>query len=191
MDAIKNLCSQCIMLEEGKLIKAGSTDEILNLYSNRALKDRQHFWIRDSSPEQPHFSNISIVLKGEQPALELIMTLTIKASSKSFKKSFLAVDISNGHGVVIMQAIPELTPFLNADSGEVQVVAVLKLNGLIPDKYFASFWMGPHNTETYDFVDKAVSFEVLHSPSIGRVFPHTLNHGSIVPDSQILEVRKS
>jgi lipopolysaccharide transport system ATP-binding protein len=191
IDAIKNLCSRCIMLEEGKLIKAGVTDEILNLYSSRALKDRQLFWIRDNSPEQPHFSDISIVLKGEQPALELILNLTIKANSKNFKKSFLAVDISNGHGVVIMQAIPELTPFLDTDSGEVQVVALVKLNGLVPDKYFASFWMGPHNTETYDFVDKAVSFEVLHSPSIGRVFPHTLNHGSIVPDSQILEVCKS
>ncbi len=188
MDAIKNLCTKSILLDKGQLIKEGNTSEILKLYSAYGMKEKAMIWQREKPSEQPYFENISIELKGVQPDMELIVTATCKAPHTGFKKSNIAIDIKNGLGATIMQAIPNIQPFIEFSKNRVEVKTRVLLQGLVPDKYFVSLWLGPHNTETYDWVQDVVSFEVLHSPTHGRNFPHTLDHGSIVPRSEILSI---
>jgi lipopolysaccharide transport system ATP-binding protein len=188
MDAIRNLCTQSILLDKGRLIKAGNTEEVLKVYSETAIKEKELVWERTKSSDQPCIEQISIEIAGAQPDLELILSCRCKAPDAGFKKSNLAIDIKNGMGVTIMQAIPEINPFITLSKEPVDIMVRVQLQGLVPDKYFVSVWLGPHNTETYDWVQDAVSFEVLHTPTKGRIFPHTLNHGSIVPKSEIISI---
>lgn len=188
MDAIRNLCTQSILLDKGKLIKAGNTEEVLKIYSETAIKEKELVWVRTKPSDQPFIEHISIEIAGVQPDLELILSCRCKAPYAGFKKSNLAIDIKNGMDVTIMQAIPDINPFITLSTEPVDIKVRVQLQGLVPDKYFVSVWLGPYNTETYDWVQDAVSFEVLHTPTKGRIFPHTLNHGSIVPKSEIISV---
>ncbi|HLO83230.1 MAG TPA: polysaccharide ABC transporter ATP-binding protein [Chitinophagaceae bacterium] len=188
MDAIRSLCTQSILLDKGKLVKAGETEEVLREYSETALKERELTWVRTKASDMPFIERISIELDGIQPNLELILDCQCVAPDSGFKKSNIAIDIKNGFGVTIMQAIPDINPFITLSKEPVTIKTKVYLQGLIPDKYFVSVWLGPHNTETYDWVQDAVSFEVLHTPTRGRIFPHTLNHGSIVPKSEIISI---
>ncbi len=188
MDAIRNLCTQSILLDKGKLIKTGNTDEVLKLYSDTSIKEKELVWVRAKASDQPCIEQIAIEIMGVQPDLELILSCRCKAPDSGFKKSNLAIDIKNGLGVTIMQAIPDINPFITLSTEPVNIKIRVLLQGLVPDKYFVSVWLGPHNTETYDWVQDAVSFEVLHTPTKGRIFPHTLNHGSIVPRSEVITI---
>lgn len=189
MDAIRNLCTKSILLHQGKLVKAGATSDVLKIYAANSVTEKASVWQRQRPSAEPYFDHISIELQGLQPQLELVVTCVIKSPGSQFKKSNIAIDIKNGLGATIMQAIPDIDPFLHFSVTSTEVKMKVQLQGLVPDKYFVSLWLGPHNTDTYDWVHDAVSFEVLHSPTAGRTFPHTLNHGSIVPESAVLSVR--
>jgi lipopolysaccharide transport system ATP-binding protein len=52
-----------------------------------------------------------------------------------------------------------------------------------------SAWIGPHNLETFDIVNDGIAFEIQDSPSPGRTFPHTPDHGFIVPKT-VFEIKK-
>jgi len=85
-----------------------------------------------------------------------------------------------------MQAIPQLLPFIDFYQADTSFAIKIILPGVIPGIYYASFWIGPHNNETYDFIEDVVSFEIVDSPTKNRSFPHTADHGSIVPYSTII-----
>ena len=147
-------------------------------------------WIRPSRLATEHigFEELSVELTGEQPGLTLQCSLRISARS-GHAKSFMAADISDSTGTVIMQALPHAAPFIPGAPGSYDLVLEISLPPLIPGAYWLSFWLGPHNTETYDFVQKAVSFEVVENPTPGRMFPHTADHGYIVPKSRCKVIR--
>jgi lipopolysaccharide transport system ATP-binding protein len=188
MDAIRNICSRSIVLENGKMIGSGNSQDMIRLYADSSFKDKELTWSRSEQSELPHFESIAIEISGTQPDLEMILTCKCISPTDSFKRSNIAIDIKNGQGVTIMQAIPDINPFLDLTTKPIHIKTRVQLQGLVPDKYFVSVWLGPHNTETYDWVQDAVSFEVLHSPTKGRIFPHYPNHGSIVPKSEIISL---
>jgi hypothetical protein len=96
---------------------------------------------------------------------------------------FIAVDVE-ANSFPIMQAIPNLKPFIGGAPGTYEVTVDVDLPPLVPGVYSFSFWIGPHNTETSDSVREAVKIEVLDSPSPGRTVPHSPDHGFIVPASR-------
>jgi lipopolysaccharide transport system ATP-binding protein len=98
--------------------------------------------------------------------------------------SILAVDIQDALGASIMQALPSLSPLVPGEPGRYTATAEIMLPPLIPATYWVTFWMGPHNTVTYDTVSGALSFDVIDSPTPGRTFPHSADHGYIVPPSR-------
>jgi len=42
---------------------------------------------------------------------------------------------------------------------------------LVPAFYTLDFWIGSHNTETYDWIRQAVTVEIADSPNPQRSFP--------------------
>jgi hypothetical protein len=188
MDAIRQLCNKSILLNHGKLVHAGSTSEVLNTYVENIFTEKETSWkASNRRTDRPFFESVSIELQGAQPDLQLLLTATIQAPLGNYKKSNIAIDIKNGSGATIMQAIPDINPFIEFNGNSITVKTRIYLSGLVPDRYFVSVWVGPHNTETFDWVHDVVSFEVLHTPTPGRVFPHTPDHGSIVPRSEIID----
>lgn len=186
MAAIQSLCTRCILMKNGKALKDAFTHEVISFYLGETLAKNTVKWHDPSPKKKPHFTNISLAVEGKQPMLELLVNISCKKGDSNFKACFLAVDVKNSSGIVIMQAIPQYSPFIYFEEDELDFTIKINLPGLIPGIYHASFWLGPHNNETYDFIEDAASFEVIDSPTKNRTFVHTLDHGSIVPQSILL-----
>jgi hypothetical protein len=97
---------------------------------------------------------------------------------------FLAVDIRDLSLTPIMQALPATKPFIPGCVGARRVVLEIELPPLIPGHYTADFWIGPHFSNTTDYIKNAVTFEISDSPSEDRNCPHSQDHGFLVPVSR-------
>lgn len=185
MQAIQNLCNRCVILKNGKTVKDAATHEAIGFYLGETFTQNTNKWNYTKPKQKPYFANVSLLLNGSQPALELIVKVTIKNDNPGARTSFIAIDIKNSSGAVIMQAIPQLTPFIKFDGPATSLTVKIILPGIIPGIYYASFWLGPHNNETYDNIEDVVNFEIVDPPAKNRSFPYTPDHGSIVPYSTI------
>ncbi|MGV8879810.1 MAG: polysaccharide ABC transporter ATP-binding protein [Sphingobacteriaceae bacterium] len=182
MDAILNLCNKGLVLRDGVLVINGNISSCVQFYQgNNNLQINNH-WDCKEVKTSPHIKNVTIKLTGEQPQLKLEVDFTT-ASQNKFSAAFVAFDLKNGIGTTIMQAIPNLEPFISFHHNDQRFISEIELNGLIPDTYTLSIWIGPHNNETYDWQKDVLSFEILSSPSKGRTFPHSYGNGFIVPKS--------
>jgi lipopolysaccharide transport system ATP-binding protein len=174
-----------LLLQEGKIAKTGLVADVIRTYQHNFQAGENFTWKRKVSGNTTvYFDNIKLAVKGRQPLLELNIICTLKSVSRH-NKAFLAIDINNSLGMSIMQAIPEIEPFIKFSDQDQEIQVEIILPPLIPDTYSLTVWLGPHNTETYDMVSNAVFFEVNESPTKGRTFPHTYDHGCIVPPSSI------
>jgi len=186
MQAIQNLCNRCIIMKNGRKVKDAVTHEAISFYLGETFTQNTNEWQYTKPKQKPYFSNVSLTLEGRQPALELIAKVALKSDNPGAKACFIAIDIKNSSGIVVMQAIPQLLPFIDFYQADTSFAIKIILPGVIPGIYYASFWIGPHNNETYDFIEDVVSFEIVDSPTKNRSFPHTADHGSIVPYSTII-----
>jgi hypothetical protein len=128
-------------------------------------------------------TRIDSALRGRQPDLVFEAGITL-VSHAPHRPALLAVDIKDAVGIPILQALPQWEPFLNEAPEQVARVSV-NLPPLIPGRYLATFWVGTHASETLDVVHDAVAFEIHESPTAGRTFPHTPDHGHVVPHSTV------
>ena len=186
LTAVENLCSQAILLNQGHLDMEGPTEEVLKRYQSVFRVENTN---RYNSPaerkEEAYFKSIILTLLGGQPSYRLNLACEI-ASNHKHRDAFVAFDISNSIGVTIMQALPTIEPFIRySEHGQVVNVEI-DLPPLIPDRYSISAWIGTHNTETISWEKEVIAFEIDDSPTSGRTFPHSHNHGSLVPHSRIV-----
>ncbi len=184
--AIRTLCSTALVLNKGNLEHTGSTADCIAVYEANNIQSRGDTWVRSPKSQEGNLviNQIRSALNGKQPNIELELEIFLESKAKH-KPGFLAVDILDGAGTVIMQAIPQLESFLSDQKPQHLVKVVVQLPALIPSTYLASVWVGSHNTETLDFVGEAVKFEIDESPTFGRSFPHSPEHGYIVPTSTL------
>lgn len=185
MMSINELCKSAILLANGNLIKNGSVSSVISHYQKSGLGQNKKF-TNLSKSKSPYFQEVEINLLGQQPNYILIVNFSVDGDL-SFKPAFFALDIKNSVGSPVLQAVPTLSNFIAFNGHTNEYAAEIQLNGLIPDTYYCSAWMGPHNTETYDFKEDIVSFEITISPTIGRTFPHHVGNGQIVAPSKLIE----
>jgi lipopolysaccharide transport system ATP-binding protein len=186
MAAVRALCSKAVMLESGRVTVAGPVESCISHYAAARHHSLQPTWQRPpgESAGALTIESIAVELLGSRPDHQLMVDLAL-VSRAQHKPAFLAVDIRDLGGTPVMQALPVLAGFLTPESARHPVRIGIELNGLIPGQYTVSVWAGSHNDETLDFAEEAVSFEVLDSPTPGRSFPHTPDHGFIVPKSYL------
>jgi lipopolysaccharide transport system ATP-binding protein len=191
MAAINTLCSSGIVLDKGKVACIGSTSECITMYEARSSQAQGEAWKR---PKNLLLGSLIITeinsrLMGEQPNLTLELDIAIESRSRH-KPAFLAVDILTSTGVSLMQAVPQAEGFVKDEQSSHLVNISIQLPPLIPNHYLVSIWAGSHNTETLDEVKEAIMFEVHVSPTQGRSFSHSVEHGYIVPISSINNLNK-
>ncbi len=186
MPAIRTLCSTAIVLNKGQVISSGGINHCLASYETQNLQNQSSIWIRKSDKQGGSLviTKINSALHGEQPNLALELDIVLESRSKH-KAAFLAVDILDNTGTGLMQALPKIEGFLEDRHPQHLVKITIDLPPLIPSQYLASVWVGSHNTETLDEVKEAIMFEVYTSPTLGRAFLHTTEHGYIVPRATI------
>jgi len=182
MAAIDKLCKKIIVLDNGKIEYNGSVQTGISKYLNKN-QNSGNLWIRNESKSN-YINPCLKIQKIEQCFLGDKLELTISyISNESHKNAFIAVDITNQQGVSIMQAIPTLEKFITYSKVTKDIILEIELPDLIPNEYFTTIWIGSHNTETFEEIDFATSFFIYESPQEGRTFPHSENHGSIIPHS--------
>ena len=183
MGAVQNLCTSSILLQNGKIVKQGITSEVIDHYlTNNNLHQR---WQQNKTIPNPHFSSIAVDVQGSQPALTLKVEFTIN-SPIDMKPAFVAFDIANNRGNVLGQAIPKLEPFIALNQEEKTYTVNIAMNGFVPNDYVLSAWIGTHNSFTYDLQKEIIGFSIVDSPQIGRVFPHTPDHGNLIMESSVM-----
>ncbi len=184
MSAIRSLCDRGVLVERGRIRFDDSAEKAISAYSSDFLMEVGHGWTRPESSQMTGivFEAIHISLHGEQPRLRLLCNIMLHCHEPS-SGSFIAVDICDGSLSPIMQALPEPNPFIEGIPGAHQIQLEIELPPLIPGIYSTDFWIGSHYTNTKDYVKNVVTFEVTQSPTNDRSFPHTANHGFLVPTS--------
>jgi lipopolysaccharide transport system ATP-binding protein len=184
MAAIRELCSKGILLKEGKLTSSGKSSDCLLVYESENIQHQGMIWTRPENRRNCTLMivNVKTLLKGEQPILKLEFEIKLESTSPH-QPAFLAIDIADNSGVSIMQSIPTLeSPIIDKDKFHFLRV-VIQLPPLIPGQYLTSVWVGSHNSQTMDWVKEVTLFVVEDSPIVGRIYPHTKDHGYIVPIS--------
>lgn len=186
MAAIRTLCSTAIVLGKGEVISSGNISHCIASYELRNSQCQGSEWMRSSQKREGSLAinQINSTLKGEQPNLVLELDIVLESVTKH-KPAFLAIDILDITGVGIMQALPKLDGFLEYTKLQHLIEISIQLPPLIPGQYLVTVWVGSHNTETLDELKEVIMFEVFESPTLGRSYPHTVEHGYIVPTSTV------
>jgi len=188
--ALRALCTRGLILDKGEVVLSGTAEEAVSAYELRNLGERGRSWNRPA--EMPArdlaITEITSRLTGQQPNITLELDVTL-VSSGEHKPAFIAVDVLEPGGTAILQAIPRLDGFIDAADRSHLVSVSIELPPLIPGEYLATVWVGSHNTQTLDEVREGVVFEITDSPTEGRTFPHTRDHGYVVPRSRVEKKR--
>ncbi len=187
MGAVRSLCDRAMLVASGKLCFVGSPVEAVAAYGGESRGTKGAVWIRPAprGTATPGFEKIHAFLTGAQPQLGLHCDVELSLAQDS-PPVFVAVDICDHTATPFMQALPSPTPFINAKSGSCRLRLEIDLPALIPGHYALDFWMGTHFSRTVDYVRDAVAFEIAESPTIGRSFGHSRDHGFVVPTSRCL-----
>ncbi len=182
MAAVRNLCSRGLVLQKGALVLDGSVDGSLAVYTSDNRQHRGGCWTREkpATTQALLIHQVSAMLEGEQPDHTLNLEVKLQTLSPH-QSAFIAVEILDNSGISIMQALPTTEGFIHASKRNHVVRLAVELPPLIPGEYLVSVWVGSHNTQSLDFVDECVNFEIDKSPTINRTYPHTSDHGYVVP----------
>jgi len=184
MSAIGTLCQRALLLDQGKLILSGTTSETITLYRSESSPEKGEIWKRSKldSSSPLVFESISSRLVDAASKQTLHCEFDLRCYEEC-PPAFIAIDICDQTSTVIMQALPTVNCFITGRPGKHTVSLDIELPPLVPGVYGVSYWVGPHFTKTSDFIKEASSFEITTSPTTGRAYPHTFDHGSIVPNS--------
>ncbi|MES2650175.1 MAG: ABC transporter ATP-binding protein [Bacteroidota bacterium] len=184
MDAVMNLCKSGIVLENGELGFSGTASAAIDYYQSNGLNSVE-MWTKTGDTYLPHFSFIECKLLGNQP--ELILQINFKTNSADINPgAFVIFGIKSSLGGAIMEAIPSLSPFVKFNGVETSYSCEIKLTGFIPGTYFVYAWLGPSETECYDWQDNILSFEIKQAPMAERTFPYSPKTGFLIAQSKLV-----
>ncbi|MFL5340333.1 MAG: ABC transporter ATP-binding protein [Gemmataceae bacterium] len=186
MQAVQQLCTQGLVLNRGEIVRIGAAADCIAFYSGHDQGNLKESWQRqtEAPSAQVSIQTVCAVLAGQQPDHELRLDISLR-STPPHNPAFLAVDVLDSSGFRFMQAIPTVVPFISDDRELHHLRVVVELPPLIPGSYSASIWVGSHNTQTFDFAESCVRFQIETSPTAGRTFPHHPANGLIVPKSRL------
>jgi lipopolysaccharide transport system ATP-binding protein len=181
MAALQTLCATAVLIENGRLAMVGKTPAVITRYLQRGGEDSTVWRREDDKPSASlQFESAELRVEGEPDSLKLHLEIRMNSRS-SHRPAFVAVDILNSLGASVMQALPTVTPFITDNGGSHLIRMIIELPPLIPGHYPLTLWAGSHNTETLDVVERGLGFEIESSPTKNRTFPHSVDHGYIVP----------
>lgn len=188
MAAIRTLCKRAILLDKGKLVCDENTVIDAIATYNSLLPSGGTEWSRSSTnygSEAPLiFRELKHELLGEQPYHQLLITAEL-VSLRLHPPAYVAFDILDAMSAPLLQALPKQMPTINYSTQPKLIKVLIDLPPLIPSTYQIHAWVGPHYAITYDYIKSGLTFGIYLSPTPNRTFPHSSDHGYIVPNSNI------
>ena len=188
IESLKTICTSSLLLHLGQIKAVGNINEVIYQYQSSFLDGNigNVYYTCTIPKNRPYISSAKIKLQGKQPYHVVVIDLTFKSSGKN-RKGLIVVDVFNSSGICIYQVIPQIDPFIDLNDVEKAYSLSIDCTGLIPDVYSVSLWLGPGLQESYDWVKKALSFEITDSPTKRKTSNYTAGNGFIAPVSKISE----
>jgi len=182
--AVSGLCSHGIVLRGGHSTPKMDVQAALDHYASEHKATLTNRWARPQKPSLSliYFETIDVRLEGQQPSHKLQCTVSIMVREGA-RKVLIAAEIRGTNSISIIQAQPQSVPFVGGSAGTYTVDMSIDLPPLIPGTYCVDFWIGPHPSENADYIQEAVSFDIVDSPVPGRSLAYGSDHGFIVPHS--------
>ncbi|MUH01596.1 ATP-binding cassette domain-containing protein [Scytonema sp. UIC 10036] len=175
MDAIQRLCSQCIMLERGRLLAQSDTDSIVIRYlSSNSFKAQPKQWIdvskssRIGSKEarfvKVQYSSLNAVVEFQSYSngpLEFVVAIE---SDSTRNVGSLGITLCDQFGNKLVNADSlELGEIINLKKGENLVTVRIEKLYLKPGNYTVALWLAdPLVNHIFDYIEAAFELEVIN-----------------------------
>jgi lipopolysaccharide transport system ATP-binding protein len=173
MNSIRRLCSRSLLFEGGRLADAGPTKDIVDRYlSGGTDSPPPNTWVDVS--KLPREGNRSVYVSALRysgcddnarslpfPFGRLNVDLRLISSSPRRLNS-VAVTIYDSNGTKLVNADTlSLGQLVDLKQGSNQVSFTIDELHLNPGRYRLGFWVAHHPADVFDFVDNAISMEVV------------------------------
>jgi lipopolysaccharide transport system ATP-binding protein len=184
--AIRSLCTHGLVLRNGTASPKYDAIFALEDYASARQKSLASSWRRPSNiAKSPvHFASIDVHLKNRHPT-HILDCCALITSEPGGSEVCITILIADQNFANIMQAVPKSEAFIGGSPGTYRVELSIELPPLIPGSYYLDFWLWQPNVEVFDWIQQAVTFEIVDSPDPRRSFPFRREHGSIAPISTV------
>ena len=174
MSSVRNLCTKCMVLDEGKIIFIGDTDKAIELYANlNSTKNTDATPVIDYQIDKSkHVQFSRIELSGfdlKTPMVfefdnQIKLRMTFKIHQKIPVYFFLGItlrDTSDNIIAVFCDDDNEESKLKDLPIGEFVYELFIPKELLKPNKYYLSFSLRTYTDLPFDLKDKAIQFEVV------------------------------
>lgn len=190
MGMIRALCQHAIFIEKGQIIKRGKPDEIISLYMTYQNKENNSGKVNLLGYQRAPQYNKSIIeawfedIQGKTVS-DILMGSPFRICFR-FKASHLLHDPGFGCDVynifgqrvfVLTSYLIKNTRFKNVSEGT--VTYTIPELPLLPGRYTVSLGVAERKIKTIDYVDMALSFNVLPHDIFSTGIPLESGHGSV------------
>ncbi len=160
LNFVKNLCARGLWLEKGKLKQAGIINEIIECYTNsiKHEQDTAHYK-RNTDSSDYYFSDIQVMTPHVNIGEDVIVCIGFNEKYRN-KRLVLNINVLDETDEMISHIINDDDSFSTENAMNKIWVSLMALN-LRPGRYSLSCWAGYDMHHGVDWVEKAVTFEIL------------------------------
>jgi lipopolysaccharide transport system ATP-binding protein len=179
MAVMRQLCSNGILLDQGRVMKAGTVGEVVDTYLAAGM-DHAGYWKRTKPvPETPgiYLQEVSILNQSGEPAGHLACTenFTIEIKARAIgdlNKSQVAFNLFNKEGILVLTSGNSDADhhYTVIKTGDHCYRVHLPANFLAPDNYFLRVLAHSPHVQLFDMVENMVSFCVEDVGSLRSIF---------------------
>ncbi len=171
MNTIRELCSRCIVLDEGRIVFDGDTEEAIGFYSSYLLGGEEREKNLSGAPRRSRsitgkcrVDSVEVLNRDIKAAEQLEFSVRI-CSSVSCGDAVIRAVVSNASGTIVGMAYSEPFPLTE---GEQAVSFAFPASPLAPGGYVMDLAVCEKSYTgllRHDFVNRALSFRVEEDPA--------------------------
>ena len=167
MDAVCRLCSRCILLKEGEIVKSGSAAEVVEAYLSR---EQDQAPVIDFLPIDSDASFRSAGLYGPNGApagsfsasdpIQLKCAFNVRREIEGLQLAFAVFNFKGDR--IFYSSVSMANPPISVERpGEHHLTAVIPSRLLLPGHYFITLVLHTPKTKLYDLRRQALSFRIV------------------------------
>jgi len=179
MAIMRQLCTSGLLLDQGRVMKAGPISDVVDTYLTVGVSYAGHWGRTTPRPEKPgiFFEQVNIFNHDGEPAGHLDCTeeFTIETrvvATETFGRGQISLAIVNKEGVIVLttgnsDAARSYTPIT---AGHHRFRVRLPANFLAPDTYYLRIAAHVPHVELFDALENKISFSIEDTGSLRSLF---------------------
>lgn len=185
--AIKTLCTNGILLRNGRISNIGHINGVIEAYKTVADKKNEFSFsnlVNDTA--KSNINNASIEICGIQPKIILKVLLELNVKPENIN-CVLVIDVLNAEGTCVFQTINNLANNLQLTINE-KLIVEMDIFGIVIDSYSVNVYLCTTMFQEITSVKDKLFFEILDSPIKAKTifnFKGTEN-GYVYPITRII-----